>query len=58
MSWLKKIRDWTGIRRVKQLFRSSEDREQLANVIADGGPNMALQQEEEDIWKNDWNKRG
>lgn len=34
MSWLKNIRDWTGIRSAEQLFRIAENREQLANVIA------------------------
>ena len=34
MSWLKNIRDWTGIRSAEQLFRLAENREQLANVIA------------------------
>lgn len=34
ISWLKNIRDWTGIHSVEQLFRMAEDRDQLAIVIA------------------------
>ncbi|KAG5880155.1 hypothetical protein JTB14_036913 [Gonioctena quinquepunctata] len=37
MSWLKKIREWTGIRNAGQLFDVVEDREAFAMVIATVG---------------------
>jgi len=33
-SWLRNLREWTGIRSAEQLFRLAEDRAQLAIVIA------------------------
>jgi len=33
-SWLRNLREWNGIRSAEQLFRLSEDRAQLAIVIA------------------------
>ena len=37
MSWLRNIRDWTGVRRVEDLFRMARDRELLAAVVVNVG---------------------
>ena len=36
-SWLRNIRDWTGMGQVEELFRVAQDREAFAMVIADVG---------------------
>jgi hypothetical protein len=37
MSWLRNIRQWTGIQGVEELFRLAQDRESYAIVVADVG---------------------
>lgn len=37
LSWLRNIGEWTGVRRVEDLFRSTQDRESFSRVMVNVG---------------------